>query len=574
MSNISTIIKTNKDTLKLGMIGDNVRLAQLAMAEKGYKLKGTGYFGNATDTAVEAVQRKAGIKIDGEIGPITANVIDKLPASSLIPTLDHMEITRPLWLEAGLRYLGTKEFAGGKDNPVIIDWAKEEGDSIAEQYTHDSIPWCFTGETEILTADGFKRLDAIIDGERVFQADSDGNLSIANSKKIEKEYDGDVFDINHTSIKLTCDIGHRWFGAWGSRDRSNYFKSLEDLNTAGLTIPAVKSNSVGVNLTDDELRFVAAFISDGKERKAYKKEWSIDFEVSKPRKITALTLLSPLHTYTQKKTYGALTKIPLTVFRFAFPEYFNSIFEDYKILSRTFIQALSQRQARLFIEAYSIFDGDGKATTLYTSDIRIRDNLITIILMAGAYPSVTKTTGSKLSKKQPYKIKFSFSKTTRKIEPRHVKRRHFSGKLYCVSVPEQRIIVRGKNGTPILTGNCALFANHILTKVGLKGTETLWALDFAGKWPCVRLAGPAVGAFAPMKRNGGGHIMVIVGRDQLGNIMGLGGNQSDAVTIAPFAVSRLNQGFYWPKGPSLPPYVGLRSLPIVKSNGKVSTNEE
>lgn len=262
MSNISTIIKTNKDTLKLGMIGDNVRLAQLAMAEKGYNLKGTGYFGNATDTVVETIQRKAGSRIDGELGPVTANVIDKLPAASLIPTLDHVEITRPLWLEAGLRYLGTKEFSGSRDNPTIIDWAKEEGGDIAENYNHDSIPWC------------------------------------------------------------------------------------------------------------------------------------------------------------------------------------------------------------------------------------------------------------------------------------------------------------------------ALFANHILTKVGLKGTETLWALDFAGKWPCVRLAGPAVGAFAPMKRQGGGHIMVIVGRDQLGNIMGLGGNQSDAVTIAPFAVSRLNQGFYWPKGPSLPTHIGLRSLPIVKSNGKVSTNEE
>ena len=262
MSNISTIIKTNKDTLKLGMTGDLVKQAQLALAEKGYNLKGTGYFGNATDTAVEAVQRKARIKVDGEIGPITANIIDKLPAASLIPTLDHMEITRPLWLEAGLRYLGTKEFSGSKDNPTIIDWAKEEGGDIASEYTHDSIPWC------------------------------------------------------------------------------------------------------------------------------------------------------------------------------------------------------------------------------------------------------------------------------------------------------------------------ALFANHILTKVGLKGTETLWALDFAGKWPCVRLAGPAVGAFAPMKRQGGGHIMVIVGKDQYGNVMGLGGNQSDAVTIAPFAVSRLNQGFYWPKGPSLPTHVGLRSLPLVTSSGKVSTNED
>lgn len=261
MSNISTIIKTNKDTLKLGMSGETVRLAQLAMAEKGYNLKGTGYFGNATDTAVEAIQRKANIKVDGEIGPTTANVIDKLPSASLLPALEHMEVTRPLWLEAGLKYLGTKEFTGAKDNPTIIDWAKEEGGDIAKEYNHDEIPWC------------------------------------------------------------------------------------------------------------------------------------------------------------------------------------------------------------------------------------------------------------------------------------------------------------------------ALFANHILTKVGLKGTETLWALDFAGKWPCIQLAGPAVGAFAPMKRNGGGHITIIVGKDQHGNVMGLGGNQSDAVTIAPFSPSRLNQGFYWPKGVTLPTVLGFNSLPLITSSGKLSTNE-
>lgn len=261
MSNISTIIKTDKDALKLGMSGDIVRLAQLAMAEKGYVLKGTGYFGDATDTAVEAIQRKAGIKIDGEIGPVTANIIDKLPAASLLPTLEHSEIIRPLWLEAGIKLLDTREGFGASDNKTIIDWAKDEGGDIADEYTHDSIPWC------------------------------------------------------------------------------------------------------------------------------------------------------------------------------------------------------------------------------------------------------------------------------------------------------------------------ALFANHILTKVGLKGTGTLWALDFAGHWPCIRLAAPAVGAFAPMKRSGGGHIMVIVGKDQHGNIMGLGGNQSDAVTIAPFAISRLNQGFYWPKGPSLPQVIGFNSLPLVNSNGKVSTNE-
>lgn len=120
---------------------------------------------------------------------------------------------------------------------------------------------------------------------------------------------------------------------------------------------------------------------------------------------------------------------------------------------------------------------------------------------------------------------------------------------------------------------CALFANHLLTAAGLPGTETLWALDFAGRWPAVKLSGPAVGAFAPMVRNGGGHIMIIVGKDQNGNVMGLGGNQSDAVNIKPFARARLNKGFWWPKNVPLPEKIGFDALPLVNSDGKVSTKE-
>lgn len=120
---------------------------------------------------------------------------------------------------------------------------------------------------------------------------------------------------------------------------------------------------------------------------------------------------------------------------------------------------------------------------------------------------------------------------------------------------------------------CALFCNHCLTLAGIKGTGSLWALDFAGKWPSVKLIGPAVGAFAPMVRSGGGHIVQIVGKDQHGNFMCLGGNQSDAVNIEPFPVSRLNKGFWWPSSAVLPKATGMSSLPVVNSDGRVSSKE-
>lgn len=122
---------------------------------------------------------------------------------------------------------------------------------------------------------------------------------------------------------------------------------------------------------------------------------------------------------------------------------------------------------------------------------------------------------------------------------------------------------------------CALFANHCLACVGIKGTGGLWALDFDGHWPSVQLPSPAVGAFAPMVRSGGGHIIQVVGRDQHGNIMGLGGNQADRVSIEPFSRTRLNKGFWWPKSVPVPPasQMGFNQLPLVNSEGTVSTSE-
>lgn len=248
--------------LKIGDSGPEVKALQLSLAKLGYPLKGTGYFGTATDTAVTAFQKRAGIHVDGEVGGETNAAIGRALTSDLksAPPTVVAEIARPLWFEAGLQLIGTKEVPGPRDNPVIIDWAHDLGGDIAKEYTHDSIPWC------------------------------------------------------------------------------------------------------------------------------------------------------------------------------------------------------------------------------------------------------------------------------------------------------------------------ALFQNHCLAKAGKKGTGSLLALDFAGHWPCVRLAGMAVGAFAPMLRSGGGHIMQIAGRDQRGNVMGLGGNQSDAVNIEPFAISRLNQGFWWPINEPLPK-TGFATLPIVNSNGRVSRNE-
>lgn len=117
---------------------------------------------------------------------------------------------------------------------------------------------------------------------------------------------------------------------------------------------------------------------------------------------------------------------------------------------------------------------------------------------------------------------------------------------------------------------CALFVWAVMREVKLKFLDTLWALD--GLKYGVGLSGPALGCIVCFKRDGGGHIAFVVGRDKNGNLMCLGGNQSDAVNIKPFDPDRA-VGYRWPSEVAKPSKTGMATLPLLTSDGKVSTNE-
>lgn len=46
----------------------------------------------------------------------------------------------PRMLLEAIKLFGVTETLGVRDNPVILDWAKEVG--VNKVYSHDSIPWC------------------------------------------------------------------------------------------------------------------------------------------------------------------------------------------------------------------------------------------------------------------------------------------------------------------------------------------------------------------------------------------------------------------------------------------------
>jgi len=110
------------------------------------------------------------------------------------------------------------------------------------------------------------------------------------------------------------------------------------------------------------------------------------------------------------------------------------------------------------------------------------------------------------------------------------------------------------------TAWCAIFANAMLERCGIRGTRSAWARDFL-KWG--RQCDPTVGCIAVLTRDGGGHVMMFGGFSSDGTmILGLGGNQSDTVKWSWFPRSRV-LGFRLPSAvePTIPVSEKIKPAP-------------
>lgn len=130
-------------------------------------------------------------------------------------------------------------------------------------------------------------------------------------------------------------------------------------------------------------------------------------------------------------------------------------------------------------------------------------------------------------------------------------------------------------GTPFTQDSvpwCGAFVGGVLVETGIKPVAGGASAQAWLKLP-VKIPNPAVGCVVIFWRksptSGLGHVGFVVGKDQAGHIMVLGGNQGDMVSIKPFSTDRV-KGYRWP---GVYPYPERFNLPVINSDGRVSTNE-
>lgn len=113
---------------------------------------------------------------------------------------------------------------------------------------------------------------------------------------------------------------------------------------------------------------------------------------------------------------------------------------------------------------------------------------------------------------------------------------------------------------------CAAFVGGCLEVVGIVSSRYESAKSYMN-WG-VPLSRAAYGCVAVFERAGGGHVGFVVGIDEQGRLMILGGNQGDKVSVAPFDRQRVT-GYRWPQGIPFNDY----ALPLIASTQASSTNE-
>lgn len=356
----------------------------------------------------------------------------------------------PFLILEARRWVGTTEVGGNNKGQLVEMWQKSV-DKVAQ-----GEPWCFTGDTEIYTENGWIRFDELCTDVKVAQV-SDKEISFALPLNYtKKEYTGKGWHIKTRSIDLICDKGHRFFGNFNGAKQPR-FGTLDECSSH-LRIEFMKSSEkTGVSLSQRQLQFLAAFLSDGFYSKTRNGKPRIRIQVSKKRKIDVLRSMSPIGEYTASKCYGA-SKTPLTTFSYLVPDWFEDIFDDYKVVKWSFINSLTADQAAYFLNCYCKFDGyiNGNSNQIFSSRKQLADQILSLCLIAGYSPSMNYSL-SPISQKPCFIVRWVNQIGVKLIRNNNLFEIDLDDTLYCVSVPDQRIIVRGQNGTPLVVGNCMGF---------------------------------------------------------------------------------------------------------------------
>lgn len=352
------------------------------------------------------------------------------------------------------------EINGGEGTPIELDAASHNGvddvrniiqqaksKSIESEYKCFIIDECVTGDTEILTRQGWKRIDSITESDDVAQYTEDGKVEfVENWEYVKKEYSGDMYDVSfrngkrhvlmsphHVQPVRMCKSG---------KLRESY---IQDCKFTQSNEIIVAGKGTGNNKLLSSLdRLYIACQADGYCNKNYKRTfWELSLKL--PEKIARVQEYLNDCGIEYKVYKNSSTSIR-----------FYQDFPSDKKLSSYFELDMGVDRARDFISEILLWDGSTKSGYPGHYCCTDKDNVdfvSAVLTLCGYSGTVNVHTDSNPLHNDVWSVNWYYQdcRTGQAVSKERVE--GFEGTIYCVKVPSNMIVLRAE-GFAFISGNC------------------------------------------------------------------------------------------------------------------------
>jgi DNA polymerase family A len=304
--------------------------------------------------------------------------------------------------------------------------------------------WCLTGDHEILTPEGWMRLDEWVGGEIACWS-QDETVSFQKAKSLSFSYAGNLIWNKSKRIDQLATPDHRMPG-WALKTNNFEVRKVSQL-ASGFQIPYTGTREKPSKVNSDELRLLVATQADGH----YVRDGSIRFHFKKVRKIERLTELLfrlELPSTRQKNGDGSTTitivarHVPLLLHLFR---------------GKTFGSWILDMDAGVFFEELALWDGSMMApnSIQYSTCNKVNADWVqSLAHTSGFAASITTKKNRNPRWRQCYYVTVWTNPSNRSQLPDRGTKVKFKGRVYCAKTPTGFFLVR-RHGTVWVTGNSA-----------------------------------------------------------------------------------------------------------------------
>jgi len=339
---------------------------------------------------------------------------------------------------------------------------------------------CFSEDTEILTAAGWKHFNQLLEDEEVLTCNADHILEYQKpTEVIRQRYIGELIQFVNTKVDLLVTPNHKMYVRERGKRRFELVEAFEairweraEMLKAGpawrgeeqpwVHLPLVKNAKTKQHARipmDLWLEFFGYFITDGSTYLRHRVQW-INNKRYETRAFAVLISQS-------RKNAAHRQKIKDCLIRLGYHFYEENA--QFRILSKQLYTYLSQfgrakdkyvpqeflllstRQLRILFNAMMLGDGSWDMRKFYSSSLHLLGAMQELLLKLGMAGNVR----SRDKKRGTYALYIVSDKKKDFLTPQYPRRtvEHYDGYVYCVTVPNHVLYVR-RNGKAVWCGNC------------------------------------------------------------------------------------------------------------------------